>query len=312
MNNIIITGCAGFIGSHATDIFLSEPDYRVIGVDSLTYAGDLKNISEANKNKNFKFFKLDICETENIVSLARDNKVTEIINFAAETHVDNSILSSKSFIHSNIEGVRSLLEVCRSEEIRLIHVSTDEVYGSTRSNSFVESDRLSPSNPYSATKASAEHLIKAYENTHNVKNIIVRPANNFGPRQHREKFLPTIINSIYKGKKIPIYGNGQNIRDWLYVKDTARVIKFLLESELYGEIYNISPSNEMTNLNMVKKILKKTNKDWKSSVSFVDDRLGHDFRYSISSEKLDRIYDCSFSNFDECLEETIDYYRFKK
>ena len=308
MNNILITGCAGFIGSHTVDLFLKDLNYNIVGIDCLTYAGNMSNLKEAQNKENFKFIKIDICETQKLLEIVNKNNINHIINFAAETHVDNSIKSSKSFIHSNIEGVRSILEICKIENIGLFHISTDEVYGSTISNSFVESDRLSPANPYSATKAAAEHLIKAYENTYGIKNIMVRPANNFGPRQHKEKFIPTILRSISKNKKIPIYGTGKNVRDWLYVKDTAKAIKFILENSDYGEVYNISPSNELANIDLVKKIIKKMNKEFISSVEFVSDRLGHDLRYSISSKKLKMISFDSFSNFDASLSDTIEFY----
>ena len=307
--NIIITGCAGFIGSHATECFISDETYNVIGLDLLTYAGYLGNLDNVLNHNRFTFIHSDICDTEHVESLVETHAIDWIINFAAETHVDNSIKSSKAFIQTNVEGVRSLLDVCRRKDIKLLHVSTDEVYGSTASKSFSEQDRLSPANPYSATKAAAEHLIHAYSNTYDLSYMIVRPTNNFGPRQHREKLLPTIIGSLCENKKIPIYGTGENVRDWLFVKDTARAIKFILESSSLNETYNISSSNEMKNVDLIKKALSYMDKLWHENITFVKDRPGHDFRYSISSQKLSSLGFNRFSNFDEALLETIVFYR---
>jgi dTDP-glucose 4,6-dehydratase len=305
--NLLITGCAGFIGSHMVDLSI-EKGCNVIGVDSLTYASDLENLSAAFSSEKFEFYHLDICDTKDIKNICKSKSIDFIVNFAAETHVDNSIRSVDPFIHSNINGVKSLLDVCRVENIKLLHVSTDEVYGSIQSGEFTECDILNPANPYSATKAAAEHLITAYSNTYGIQYTIVRPSNNFGPRQHSEKFIPTIIRAILSNEKVPIYGNGKNIRDWLYVEKNVQTIFSLLEPKHKNTIYNITSKKEKTNLEIVKTVLKIFEKDFESNVSFVEDRLGHDFRYSISNKKLlDNDIDMDF-DFIECLNKTVDEY----
>ena len=306
--NILVTGCAGFIGSHAADIFLKR-GYHVFGVDCLTYASSMKNLDKAMKSDNFSFFKEDICNTENIKQICADNKVEWIINFAAETHVDNSILSSDSFIHSNIVGVKSLLEVCKFLNIKIFHISTDEVYGSIKDGSFNERDRLNPTNPYSATKAAGEYLVLAHHNTFNVQYLIARPANNFGPRQHSEKLIPTIVRSICDNKKVPIYGSGLNVRDWLFVKKNVEMILEILENSSLNRTYNITSSNEMKNITIVKKILKILEKDFDDNVTFVRDRPGHDFRYSISNENLLLLGVDTSPDFENNLTETVRWLR---
>ena len=307
MKNILITGCGGFIGSHTCDLFLSE-GYSVIGIDSLTYAGNVSNMEISLKNKNFKFFKKDICDTEFIKKVCKENNIEWIINFAAETHVDKSIESIESFIHSNIIGVKSLLEVCKELGTKIFQISTDEVYGSISHGSFKELSILNPRNPYAATKASAEHLITSYSNTYGIKYKMVRMSNNFGPRQHREKLLPTVIHSISKDRKIPVYGNGKNIRDWLYVKDSARAIKRVLIAGIENQTYNISYQNEMTNIQVISKICNLMNKDVAKSIKFIKDRAGHDFRYSICNKKMQSIGLKRQSSFEKSLKETVDFY----
>ena len=303
--NILITGCAGFIGSHAVDDFLNK-GYRVTGVDCFTYAAKESNISHNYDNKNFNMHTTDICDTEEIFKICNENSINSIINFAAETHVDNLIDSCDAFINSNITGVKSLLDVCRRTGIFLLHVSTDEVYGSTLDGSFDEKSKLNPQNPYSATKAAAEHLVRSYSNTYGVKYNMVRPSNNFGPRQHSEKFIPTILRSIGENKKIPIYGNGENIRDWLYVKENVRAIRYIFENATRNETFNITAKTEMKNIDLVKKILEKRELSFSDCVSFVEDRKGHDFRYSITNDKLTNL-GFKFNNdmFEEYLVETI-------
>lgn len=305
--NILLTGCAGFIGSHATDEFLKN-GYTVVGVDSLTYAGNIENLKNQKDNPRFSFYKKDICDTDSILQYCQDYNVKYIVNFAAETHVDNSIKSCDSFIHSNINGVKSLLECCRELNIKLFHISTDEVYGSINQNSFYEEDKLAPMNPYSATKAAAEHLITSYHNTYGVEYIIVRPSNNYGPRQNSEKFIPTILECILNRRKIPIYGNGKNIRDWLFVKDNVSAIRFILENSSLNETYNITASQEMENIEIVSRIIGHFNLEFDNAAEFVNDRPGHDFRYSINNDKLLSLGFKFDSIFNRNLEETIQFY----
>jgi len=306
--NILVTGCAGFIGSHAVEEFLSA-GHSVTGIDCLTYAGNEKNMSSFIDD--IKFYDCDICETERVKKIVEERKIRWIINFAAETHVDNSISSCSEFIHSNVEGVASLLDVCKITGSKLFHISTDEVYGSIKQGSFSEDDKLNPQNPYAATKASAEFLVKSYANTHNIEYLMVRPSNNFGPRQNSEKFIPTILNSLTSGSKVPIYGDGNNVRDWLYVKDNVAAILFILENSNENEIYNISFSHEKSNKNIVFKLCEVLEKDFESNITYVDDRKGHDFRYSIQSKKLidlGFLNNHAFDTFDVNLNKTLGHY----
>jgi len=257
---VIITGGAGFLGSHAVDHFLSMK-YKVYVADCFTYAASKDNLYDATSNPRFFLRYFDICKFVDMSSLCKESKAEWIVNFAAETHVDNSIKNANSFIKSNISGVKNLLEVCKKYKKKLLHISTDEVYGSRNEGFFTETDTLNPMNPYSATKAAAEHLIRSYANTHGIEYIIVRPSNNFGPRQHAEKFLPTIVRSITSGKMIPIYGNGENVRDWLYVKDCVKIIEKILTSGILNETFNITTNNHLTNIELVRKILDDYNLD---------------------------------------------------
>ena len=304
MSNIMITGCAGFIGSHATDYFLQR-GHEVIGLDALTYAGNTDNLKAAFSNKDFEFFEEDICNTSRVLEICKRAGVEWIFNFAAETHVDNSIFDDTGFIHSNMIGVQSLLKVCQDLNVKLFQISTDEVYGSTRRGSFSESDKLTPKNPYSATKAAAEHLITSYANTYKTQFIIVRPSNNFGPRQHDEKFLPTIIRSLSEGKKIPIYGDGKNVRDWLFVKDNVKIIYDLWITSEPNQIYNISLENEKQNLEIVSEVVSIMQRDLLESISFVEDRPGHDFRYSINNQKIKDLGLVTEVDFQKNLRETV-------
>ena len=300
--NVIVTGCAGFIGSHTTEELLSR-GYNVVGVDSLTYAASPENMKSFIND--IDFYELDINDTEEIHTLVQDNNIEWIINFAAETHVDNSIISVDPFIHSNISGVSSLLEVCRKTGCKFLQISTDEVYGSTADGSFIETDNFNPRNPYSATKTAAEHLVTSFHNTHGVEYKMTRMSNNFGPRQHQEKFIPTILRSIKNGKKIPIYGDGKNIRDWFYVKDCSRCVVDVLENGKVNEVYNLTLQNELENIEVVNLILEHYNLNMSDHIEFVNDRLGHDFRYSINNEKFLSLTNITATDFKESLQQTI-------
>jgi len=308
--NLLITGCAGFIGSHTVDCFLEDKNYSVFGLDKMTYAANEKNLKLAFENERFKFYKGDICDSDFVENICRENNIDWIINFAAETHVDNSISDSKEFLKSNFLGVHSLLEVCKSNKnVKLFQISTDEVYGVASDNvCFSENDKLNPKNPYSATKAAAEHLIKSYVNTYKIKTLMVRPSNNYGPRQHLEKFIPTILNSLKNNKKIPIYGNGNQIREWTYVKDTAKAIKFIIEKSDYNQCYNVTSNVEMKNISLVEQICSILKKDFNDNVTYVEDRLGHDQRYSITNLKIKNLGFKKYSNFENNLIETINFF----
>ena len=306
--NILVTGCAGFIGSHFVEEALSRGD-SVYGVDILTYAGRIENMSSFLSD--IAWYQLDICDTPAIERIVRTNDISWIINFAAESHVDNSIKSCDSFVHSNVLGTMSLLDVCKSTSCKMLHISTDEVYGTIDAGSFVEEDKLNPRNPYSATKAAAEHLVSSYYHTHGVEFKMVRMSNNFGPRQNQEKFLPTVIRSLSAGNKIPVYGDGSNVRDWLYVKDASRLIYRVLEAGKDNTLYNVTYNNEMTNLELVKSVTDALGLDFFESIEFVKDRPGHDFRYSIDNSRLRGIGISPPIKFTTALQETIKSWRSK-
>jgi len=300
--NVIVTGCAGFIGSHTTEELLSR-GHTVIGVDSMTYAASEENMKEFIDS--IDFHNIDINDTEKIHNIVTTHGVEWIINFAAETHVDNSIVSVEPFIRSNIDGVFSLLEVCRNTGCKILHISTDEIYGSATKGSFTETDNFNPKNPYSATKAAAEHLVTSFHNTYGVEYKMTRMSNNFGPRQHQEKFIPTILRSLRSNKKIPIYGDGKNIRDWFYVKDCAKCVVDVLELGEMNEVYNLTLQNELENIEVVNIILEEFDLDPQENIEFVADRLGHDFRYSIDNEKFLGISSRTPTDFRKSLQQTI-------
>ena len=288
MKSVIITGCAGFIGSHVTEEFLTA-GYKVIGIDNLTYAGKNRNMSDFILNDNFIFNHMDINDTENIKRIVEEHDTEWIINLAAETHVDNSIKNDEEFIRTNINGTRSLLNVCRNTGVKLLHFSTDEVYGVADETPFAEDSHLRPSNPYSATKASADHMIESYANTYGTEYIIVRPSNNFGQRQDNEKFMPTIIRKLKSNQKIPVYGDRNQIREWTYVKDTVKATRFILENSSVNEIYNIGSEFYLKNIDLVNRVCNYMDKDFEECVEFIEDRPGHDFKYSITSKKLNTL-----------------------
>ncbi len=303
MSTILITGCAGFIGSHfAYEMINSE--HKIVGLDLLTYASRRDVFSDLSNY--VPVFNGDICNKESVKNIIDDHKIDLIVNFAAETHVDNSIKDSSSFVSSNILGVKSILDTIKETKTRLVHISTDEVYGPALSGvTFDENSNLSPKNPYSATKAAADLMIEAYKNTYRVNAGIIRPCNNFGPRQNDEKFIPTILRSIREGRKIPIYGDGSQIREWMYVKDTARIIKSIIDKKLEFNIFNISTQREIKNIDVVRSICNKMKKSFDDVTEFVQDRPGHDIRYSISSSLLKSKIGLSFTDFDVALDETL-------
>lgn len=302
---IILTGGAGFIGGHAYDHFIAQND-DVVVVDKLSYASDISSLQRVKKLEKF-----DICETDRLSSLVKDFKPDIIVNFAAETHVDNSISSSKEFIISNIVGTTSVLDVCVENSLSLCHVSTDEVYGPAESHAFIESDSLNPMNPYSATKAAADLMISAYRNTHKLKCFTVRPSNNFGPRQYPEKLIPKLLENISLGKRFPVYGNGLQEREWTYVKDTVSIIRKLIDNWSDGDIYNISSGHSMTNLSTISTIVNVYNTLTGSRlkidevVEFVKDRKGHDKKYLINSQLCNSKIDCKYTDFSISAMETV-------
>lgn len=283
-SKILVTGGRGFIGSHFVEKCL-EQNHKVIDIDSMTYASN-KQLPWDN-HPNYKLIE------EDIASIKHLPPCDVIVNFAAESHVDNSIESPKIFFESNIRGVFNLLELIRGkiyDRPLFFHISTDEVYGDIRDYWFTENDKLSPGNPYSATKASAEMLVLSYSKTYNINYIITRSSNNYGPRQYCEKLIPKIIESIQNNKKIPLHGDGSYIRDWIYVKDNIEAIYYILNNSNLDQIYNISANNHFTNLEVVKQVCSWFDiKDYDKCIEFVTNRIGQDIRYSISNDKLSNL-----------------------
>lgn len=305
---LLVTGGCGFIGSNFIRYILQMyPEYKIINLDALTYAGNLENCRDTGKNKNYKFVKGDIRNFTLVKKLIKNIDI--IVNFAAQTHVDRSIKEAKEFIETNVNGVFNLLEAARHANLKLFcHISTDEVYGSIMEGSFIETDPLFPSSPYSASKAAADVLCNAYALTYNIPVIITRSSNNFGPFQYPEKVIPLFITNLLGRKKVPLYGDGLNVRDWLYILDNIRAIDFLLHKGEPGQIYNISSNSEITNIELTKIILKKFNLD-ESWIKYVKDRPAHDRRYSLDSSKLRNLGYRPIYDFSASLDATIDWYR---
>jgi len=305
---ILVCGGAGFIGSaFIRNYFNNHPTHEIINLDLLTIGSNLQNLKEVEKNANYQFVKGDIKNQELVNSLTKN--VDTIINFAAESHVDRSISNPRPFIETNIFGTYSLLEAAKNHDKLFIHVSTDEVYGDAESaDSFTEESLINPSNPYSATKASADHLVAAYHRTYGIKCITTRCTNNFGPHQFPEKLVPKTIIRAKKNLKIPLYGGGQQIRSWIYVYDHVQAIEELLYKGVPGEKYNITAWNEITNREIVEKILKLLGKS-EGMIESVEDRPGHDKRYSIDASKIHRQIGWKAKyDFELALKETVEWY----
>ncbi|MDO8740177.1 MAG: dTDP-glucose 4,6-dehydratase [Candidatus Woesearchaeota archaeon] len=305
---LLVTGGAGFIGSNFVRHILNKyGDYKIINLDTLTYAGNLDNLKNIENNPNYKFVQGDICDKELVETLVKN--CDAIINFAAETHVDRSIGDPDAFIKTDIFGTHILLEAARKFNIKkFIQISTDEVYGSIDNGSFRETDILKPSSPYSASKAGAEMLVHSYFVTFNLPVIITRSSNNFGPYQYPEKLIPLFVTNLIENKKVPVYGTGLNIRDWIYVIDNCEAIDFVLHNGQIGEIYNIGGGNEKTNLEITKMILKEVGKD-ESFIEYVKDRAGHDKRYALECSKIHKLgWNPRFS-FENAMKETVKWYK---
>jgi dTDP-glucose 4,6-dehydratase len=315
---MLITGGAGFIGSNFIDYFLNKyVNVKLINYDKLTYAGNLINLKKVESHPDYSFIKGDICDKEKLVSVFEHFKPDYVINFAAETHVDRSIISPEEFIKTNVLGVQNLLQLSLNYKIKkFIQISTDEVYGSLGDNGyFTENSPLDPHSPYSASKASADLLTMAYYTTFNLPVNITRCSNNYGPYQFPEKLIPLIILNCLKGKNIPVYGDGMNIRDWIYVGDHCSAIDVVLQNGLPGEVYNIGGNNERTNIDVVKTIISilsecLSNCDISESlITFVEDRKGHDRRYAIDSTKIKRELSwVTETSYEEGIKKTVEWY----
>ena len=311
MRRILVTGGAGFIGSNFVRMVLAEhSDCFVVNVDKLTYAGNLENLSGLEDHPNHKFIKADICDGPAVEKVIEQYKIDSIINFAAESHVDRSITAPKVFIETNITGTLTLLEAAREKKLqRFIQISTDEVYGSLGpEGKFTETTRLSPNSPYSASKAAADHFVKAFGHTWGLKYNITRCSNNYGPYQFPEKMVPLMINNALKDKELPVYGDGLYVRDWLYVYDHCMAIWKVLTEAPPNQTYNIGGCNEKTNLEVIGLILGRLGKP-KSLIKHVKDRPGHDRRYAIEANKIMTELGWQPSlTFEEGINKTIDWY----
>jgi len=305
--NILVTGGCGFIGSNFIRHMLEKyPDYKIINLDKLTYAGNPDNLKDIEIKPNYSFVQGDICDS-NVVDEVM-HKMDYVVHFAAESHVDRSIEDGTAFIKTNVLGTHILLESALKHDIkRFIHISTDEVYGSIPEGSFKETDILTPSSPYSSSKASSDLIALSYYITYKLPVIITRCTNNFGQYQYPEKLIPLFITHLIENRKVPVYGTGQNVRDWIYVLDYCKAIDFVLHNGALGNIYNIGGGAEKSNIEITKKILDILGKD-ESMIEYVKDRPGHDFRYSLDCSKMEALGWEPEYNFDEALEDTIKWY----
>jgi len=306
---ILVTGGLGFIGTNFIRYMLSrDREVEITNIDKVGVGSNLENLEDLNGQANYRFIRGDISDLRLMAEAIKD--VDAIVNFAAETHVDRSIREPRPFIQSNVLGVFTILEAMRkyNRDACLVHISTDEVYGEIRRGSFKESDRLNPSNPYSASKASADMLCLAYHRTYNLNVKITRCTNNFGPYQFPEKLIPKTIIRAIRNLKVPVYGTGRNVRDWIYVLDHCEAIRLVLENGGSGEIYNISSGNELENIEVVRMILRHLGKD-EDLIFFVEDRPGHDLRYSLDSSKIrSELGWRPLHDFPSALKETVEWY----
>ena len=326
--NIIITGGAGFIGSHVVRLFVNKyPEYQIINIDKLTYAGNLENLKDIEARENYTFVKADICDFEKMLKIIKDFKVDGIIHLAAESHVDRSIKDPFTFAQTNVMGTLSLLQAAKTiwetlpekyEGKRFYHISTDEVYGALNFDDtlFTEETKYDPHSPYSASKASSDHFVRAYHDTYGMPTIVTNCSNNYGPYQFPEKLIPLFINNIRNRRPLPVYGKGENVRDWLYVEDHARAIDIIFHEGKIADTYNIGGFNEWKNIDLIKVIIKTVdrllgNPEGHSLdlITYVTDRQGHDLRYAIDSRKLKNELGWEPSlQFEEGIEKTVRWY----
>ncbi|MBQ3026927.1 MAG: dTDP-glucose 4,6-dehydratase [Alistipes sp.] len=326
--NILITGGAGFIGSHVVRHFVRNyPDYHIVNLDKLTYAGNLDNLRDVEGAANYTFIKGDICDFESVLALMKEHRIDGVIHLAAESHVDRSISNPFEFAQTNVLGTLSLLQAARHyweslperyEGKKFYHISTDEVYGALELDGgmFREDTPYAPHSPYSASKASSDHFVRAFHDTYGMPTVISNCSNNYGPNQYPEKLIPLFIQNICEGKPLPVYGKGENVRDWLYVEDHARAIDLIFHKGGVAETYNIGGNNEWRNIDLIKLLIKEVDRQLGNEeghslplISYVTDRAGHDLRYAIDSSKLQRELGWSPSlQFEEGIRLTVEWY----
>jgi dTDP-glucose 4,6-dehydratase len=305
---LLVTGGCGFIGSNFIRCVLSNHgEDEILNLDKLTYAGNPENLRETESDARYSFQKGDIANSEDVAQ-AFSWSPDAVVNFAAETHVDRSITSPEAFVTTDVLGTYRLLEQARQKGIRFMQISTDEVYGSIEQGSFSEESPLRPNSPYSASKAGADLLVRSYVRTYGFDGVIVRSSNNYGPFQYPEKVIPLFITNLIEGRKVPLYGEGKNVRDWLYVQDNCRAIDMVLRQGVSGEIYNIGGGRELTNVELTNAILDVM-RAGRDSIQFVADRLGHDLRYSVDTSKVKSLGWKPEHNFSDGLRETAEWYK---